>query len=341
MAPQRDFTALVAAPFHQLIPLVALAVLIAVLLGLVAAAAISRPLGQLNAATRRLAAGDFDQPLPPAPIRELRELGESFGKMTERLRAAFFELHDLNQTLRTAERELALSNQDLELRVAERTSALVAAQARVQANERRTRRMLDDMPTAISAWTLEPESRVTYVNEQFVRTFGYRLEDIPRMRDWALRAYPDEAYRKASMDWWDAAVATAIPRGGQVESREFRVTCKDGSVRNIVISATALDEVLVASFLDITERERSGTALRKSEERYRPPAGLRRSPTSCATPTPVGCSCMGSAATSAPASRPRRRCGRVRRNSAWPSTMPMPGCAWRTCGAGCCRSMTR
>ncbi len=404
VAPQRDFTTLVAAPFQQLLLLVALAVLIAVLLGLVAAGAISRPLGQLNAATRRLAEGDFDQPLPPAPIRELRELGESFGKMTGRLRAAFFELRDLNQTLRTAERALALHNEDLEQRVTERTTALVTAQARiaeamaqvtaseakframfeqsplgialidpltgrplevnerllriigwtredlvargwvgvthpddlavelaqvarlragesagfqlekrylrddgtviwgdltvtsvdlgdgarrlhlclveditarktaearVQANERRTRRMLDYMPTAIAACTLEPEPRVTYLNEQFVRTFGYTLEDIPRMRDWALSAYPDEGYRRASMDWWNAAVATAIPRGGQVESREFRVTCKDGTVRAVVISATALEDVLVAAFLDITERERAETALRKSEERYR------------------------------------------------------------------------
>ena len=404
VAPQQDFTALITANLRQPLLIAGLVLLIAVLLVLVAADSISRSLGQLNAATRRLAAGDFDQPLQPAPIRELRELGASFGKMTQRLRDAFAELHDLNHTLRVAERELAEHNQRLEQRVAERTADAVAAQtrvaqalvqiseseakfrtmfeqsplgialiepltgrllevnerllqfvgrthedltahgwtgvthpddlpaegdqvarlragesdgfqiekrylrpdgsvvwgdltvasvtmaadaphlhlclveditarktaeARLQAKERQTRRMLDQIPTAISASTLEPDARVIYVNEQFVRTFGYTLEDIPRVRDWARHAYPDEAFRRTTMEVWDAEVATAIPLRGQIEAREFQVICKDGTVRDVVISATVLEDMLLASFLDITSRKRAEAALRESEERFR------------------------------------------------------------------------
>ena len=269
IAPQRDFTDLIAAHLHRPVLLAGLTLVIAVLLGLAAAGAISRPLGRLNAATRRLAEGDFEQSLPPAPIRDLRELSESFGKMTGRLRDAFGELHQLNQTLRAAEGELAEQNQHLERRVAARTAELAAAQTRVQANERRTRRMLDYMPTAIAAGTLAPDARVTYLNEQFTLTFGYTLEDIPRVADWAQRAYPDEDYRRAAMDSWDAAVATAIAQRGEVDSREYRVTCKDGTARDTVIRATLLDDLLLVSFLDITARKQAETELRQSEARLR------------------------------------------------------------------------
>ncbi|AUB81205.1 PAS domain S-box protein [Candidatus Thiodictyon syntrophicum] len=269
IAPRRDFTDLIAAHLHRPVLLAGLTLVIAVLLGLVAADAISRPLRQLTAATRRLAEGDFAQSLPPAPIRDLRELGESYGKMTLRLRDAFGELHQLNQTLRVAEGELAGQNQQLERRVAARTAELAAAQTRVQDNERRTRRMLDYIPTAIAASTLEPDSRVTYLNEQFVQTFGYTLADIPRVQDWARRAYPDEDYRRGAMDWWDAAVATAISQRGEVDSREYRIICKDGTARDAVIRATTLDDLLLVSFFDITVRKQAETELRQSEARLR------------------------------------------------------------------------
>ena len=246
VAPQGDFTALIAAHLHQPVLFAGLGLLIAMLLGLVAAALISRPLGQLSAATRRLAAGDFDQPMPPAPIRELRELGESFGRMTLRLRDAFADL-------RAAEQALAEDNQRLERKVAERTA--------------QTRNILDHLPTAIGASRLGAEQRMLYLNQQFVRTFGYTPEDIPTVCEWAIRAYPDEGYRTTAVDWWNAALARATPQRGSIESREFRVTSKDGTVRDVVISATVLDDLLITSFEDITERKRAEVALRFTKER--------------------------------------------------------------------------
>ncbi len=275
VAPQADFTDPIAAQLRQSLLWSGLGLLIAVLLGLMAANAISRPLTRLSAASRRLAAGDFAQSLPSAPIRELREMERAFDAMARRLGEAFTEQRQINRTLKLAQRELAHQNQDLEQQVAERTAKLMAARdqltaalARVETNERHMLRLLDRMPMAIATSSL-PDDRVTYLNEQFRRVLGYGLEDIPTVGDWALHAYPDPEEREAAMGWWAAAVARAIPDSGQVESREFRVTCKDGAHRDIVISATILDGLMVVSFVDMTERNRTAAALAESEARYR------------------------------------------------------------------------
>ena len=51
-----------------------------------------------------------------------------------------------------------------------------AAQAQLQTSEARMRRMLDQIPTAISVASLTDEPRLIFLNEQFVRTFGYPSE---------------------------------------------------------------------------------------------------------------------------------------------------------------------
>ncbi|NCA70753.1 MAG: PAS domain S-box protein, partial [Sphingobacteriia bacterium] len=403
-APLRDFTALLWARMHQPILLALFVLGIAILLGLGATGWISRPLQQLSVATRRLAEGDFSQPLPATPILELRDLGQAFSTMSSRLHEAFTRLQTLNQSLREAEQTLAGENLRLEERVAERTAELEAArlrleevlaqrteseakfrgmfeqsplgvalidpasgqmlevndrllgllgvnreelaslgwtgithpddlpreqalvarlcareiegfelekrylrpdgtqnwaaltvasvaisgndqplhlclvedinarktaEAQVLASERQLRRILDNMPTAISSGRPGPTGQITYVNEQFERTFGYQLEDIPTVSDWAWRAYPDAAYRQRSMDWWSSAVARATATTGQVESKEFQITCKDGTQRDVIISATVLDDLLLVSFLDISARKQAEARLAESEERFR------------------------------------------------------------------------
>ena len=160
-------------------------------------------------------------------------------------------------------------DQRLHLCLVENIDARKKAEARVLASERHLRRILDNIPTSIAISTLGKEGQITYLNAQFERSFGYRLGDIPAVSDWAQRAYPDAAYRKLSMDWWFAAVETAVTSAGQVDSREFQVCCKDGTQRDVVISATVLDDLLLVSFLDITARKRAEARLIESEERFR------------------------------------------------------------------------
>jgi PAS domain-containing protein len=43
---------------------------------------------------------------------------------------------------------------------------------------------------------LDEPGTVLFLNEQFVRLFGYSRVEIPTVEAWALQAYPDPDYRR-------------------------------------------------------------------------------------------------------------------------------------------------
>lgn len=129
---------------------------------------------------------------------------------------------------------------------------------------------LENLPVPIACDSLADPPEITMINDQFVKTFGYHHEEIPTVADWAVRAYPDPAYREEVMGWWFRAVELAQQEKGEIESRELIVRCKDGTNKEIIISTTLLDTGMILAFLDITERNRAAReleALRTSREK--------------------------------------------------------------------------
>jgi len=143
------------------------------------------------------------------------------------------------------------------------------AEARPGAREESFRGMLEHAPIPMGCYALDARRGVLFVNRQFTRTFGYTREDIPTVADWAELAFPDPAYRRQTFAWWDEAVAQTALHQGVVPSREIRVSCRDGRVRDVLVSASAMGECLLVSFIDITRRKRMEARLRLSEERHR------------------------------------------------------------------------
>jgi methyl-accepting chemotaxis protein len=118
--PESDFMAQINANTRTTVFLCVLALIIAILLGLITARWITESLGRLNQATQSLANGQLDQPLEAQNIKELDTLGNSFNQMATQLRNSFAALETTNRTLEQ-------TNQDLEQRVEERTAELRAA----------------------------------------------------------------------------------------------------------------------------------------------------------------------------------------------------------------------
>lgn len=141
---------------------------------------------------------------------------------------------------------------------------------RLFASESPLRRILDNIPTAIGCSTLGPDLSVIYMNEQFRRTFGYTMGNMPTVNDFIDRMLPlDEEYRLAALQWWAATLEQARQRPGLAEPGEFRITCQDGSVLDVLVSASILDDMLLVSMVDITGRKRAEAELRQSEQRHR------------------------------------------------------------------------
>jgi PAS domain S-box-containing protein len=129
-----------------------------------------------------------------------------------------------------------------------------------------TRRILENLPVAVVVATLEENPRLLFLNQQFIKTFGYTLKDIPTQRDWARRAYPDAAYRREVFREWEAAVARALQKKGSVESMEFRVTARDGRQLDILFNATVLGDTIQISLSDLTARHEAERALQSARE---------------------------------------------------------------------------
>ena len=142
----------------------------------------------------------------------------------------------------------------------------VLAQHRLEESEARLRRILDNIPVPVAIYDTAEPQQILFVNKAFVQTFGYTLDDIPTLTDWAERAYPHPDERRVIMEGWNVAASQARRDRTPIESADYRIVRKDGQERDVVINAVPLDEVLVVAFLDLTERKQAELSLLEAKQ---------------------------------------------------------------------------
>lgn len=98
------------------------------------------------------------------------------------------------------------------------------------------------------------EREVKFVNQQFIDTFGYALEDVPTVDQWNVLAYPDVEYRTWAVDSWLEAFESAKEAGRVISPPERQVRCKNGEVKFVQLTGVVLDGKLLVTLLDVTER---------------------------------------------------------------------------------------
>ncbi len=126
----------------------------------------------------------------------------------------------------------------------------VGENAALRESEQRLRMLIENIP--ISMIIVSIDGAFEYINRRAVETFGYLPEDIPTMERWRLCAYPDETYRAAVSARWGSLVEKALAGNGEIERRESRVTCKDGTVKTMIIFGVLVSGKFFVMFEDIT-----------------------------------------------------------------------------------------
>ncbi len=138
------------------------------------------------------------------------------------------------------------------------------AEEALRESEARFRQVVESSPLPIGIGN--DTGKIEYVNPQFVETFGYSLEDLPRLDDWFRLAYPDPAYRELFFSKW-LQHWERIKQDGVAEVTEAEIPCRDGSQRIMQIFGTLMGNKSLVVFNDLTERKRAEIALRNSERR--------------------------------------------------------------------------
>ena len=123
--------------------------ILTVLLGILAAQWITRPVLRLNASTQAVAKGDWDQTVSPEWIREIDNLGKSFNRMVEQLK----------QTL-----------ESLSVEIAER----MQVEETLRESEAQYRSLIEHSSDAIY---LLYENRFEIINLRFTELFGVTAEE--------------------------------------------------------------------------------------------------------------------------------------------------------------------
>ena len=125
--------------------------------------------------------------------------------------------------------------------------------------------MLIPIPLAVS----NKSGAIVYLNKRFTNVFGYTINDLPTMHQWWQNAYPDESYRHNAKGKWLAAERTSLKDGKDIEPTEFRITCKNGTERIVMIGGKYFEDNILATFIDVTERKKMEETLRDSELKFR------------------------------------------------------------------------
>ncbi|MFP4489234.1 MAG: PAS domain S-box protein [Bacteroidales bacterium] len=103
---------------------------------------------------------------------------------------------------------------------------------------------------------------ILYINDKFTTVFGYTKEDIPNVKDWWTRAYPNRVYRKQVVARWNAAMKKAERSGSEIQPEEYTVSCNDGSKKIVMIGGLMLEKEFLATFQDITAQKQVEKELR-------------------------------------------------------------------------------
>ena len=145
-------------------------------------------------------------------------------------------------------------------RLLERLSAALLAEERdhlaqqVEVGEQRFRLFIENMQLPLCH--VDAAGNIIYLNQRCSADFGYTQSELPDVTTWWKQVCPDPRYRQQCVRRFSAAVEEARQTRQPIRPQEYRMTCKDGQQLIIEMTGICLDDELLLTYVDITERRR-------------------------------------------------------------------------------------
>jgi PAS domain S-box-containing protein len=190
---------------------------------------ITRPLNKLVQETKEIGSGNLDVEAGSKAKDEIGDLSRAFSDMTVKLKSTM------------------VSRDELLKEVAERRRAEESAKE----NEAQLRAIFDATPFPVALVDVQ-DNNIYLWSRSALTLFGHTA---PTASEWYEIAYPDPDYRRDVIERWKPALEKARLSGHAINTGEYRVTCRDGSVRICELYASFLANRLIVTFNDITERK--------------------------------------------------------------------------------------
>lgn len=107
---------------------------------------------------------------------------------------------------------------------------------------------------------IDQNGQYEYINPRYSEIFGYSLDDVPNGKTWFMRAFPDPQYRREVISCW----FSTIQKFGECELSPavLKVTCKDGSQRDILFRVVRAKKKFLIIYEDVTERTQAEEKIR-------------------------------------------------------------------------------
>lgn len=126
----------------------------------------------------------------------------------------------------------------------------------IKSSEERLRSVIEASPVPFAL--NDSQGNISYLNSAFTKVFGYSGEDIPRLEDWWIKAYPDPTYQEKVKAEWAARAEMSRSAGEPFGALEVNIRCKDGSVRTALAMASRMEGDpggTIVHLFDITARK--------------------------------------------------------------------------------------
>lgn len=133
------------------------------------------------------------------------------------------------------------------------------SEVKAKESEEKFRKSIENFPIPITI--AEKDGKLSFLNKQFIQVFGYTHQEIPSMEEWFTKAYPDNEYRNFVIHDWGQEVERSIKNDVPTGYKEYLITCKNGEIKTVTLSAYFEKGTAYEVFRDITDRKQAENAL--------------------------------------------------------------------------------